>query len=921
MAKKNGVTFSNSHAASADVFSESDSEAKIVQTYNLLTQDPASAVLFSIGSSNTTMTTVVGNVSVPTDLMTEDAVGYQIETTLGATVTILNGTQVRYDATAIAPTVIDKLAAGQTATDSFLYAIEIGNGTVAWNTVTIALAGQAAKITATDNGVQEDVNVNASGNLADSVHVSAFAASGNQTTFTITPAAGNLGSLSALTGSGNAGLTYSVSNVAVYNTHLGFGEYTRDSFTVTTANGTTLGFTETIEGNIHAASLTATAGQASLEAGQSTRLYIAATDHDDNASLTYRIAGVPADATLTSAAHQSAIQYDAQTHTYAVGAAALGDLTYTSGAAGPVALAVAVINTESDGTRTVTASATATISISALPTVTTPTITGIAQEDQTLTAHAAAGDSDDTISFQWARDGSDITGATGSTYVVREADEGHRLSVVATVTNDDGLTASAASTATATVVDVPPTLTTPTISGTAQLGSTLTATAAVANDADATVTYQWQSRHASDFAYTALVEPAAASPGGVTYGFGLNDSGQIVGTYGDASGGRHGFLYGGGTYTTLDNPLAPTFTYATGINNAGQIVGIYNDGVRDHGYLYSDGTWATLDDPSAIPLPSSGFTDVTGINDAGDIVGVYGNAGGSHGFLYSGGIWTTFDDPSALPGTTAVTGINDVGQMVGTFADASGTHGFLYSGGTWTTLDDPSATTQTQAQGIDDAGQIVGTYRDGSGQHGFLYGDGAYTAINDPSAPNYTIGQGINDAGQVIGTAAGGAHAFLATPSWTDLAGETGLSHVVTEADQGGQLRLVATSTDSDGNGTTAASPVEAVSDVFDFGLSANSTLVLANSVAFNGTIAGFAQPDQIDLADIAYGPATTLGYAGTPSNGTLTVSDGTNIANLALIGQYVLGNFNLSADSHGGTLVTDPPASVGDRPVLAPHL
>src|SRR5207247_1667239 len=43
-----------------------------------------------------------------------------------------------------------------------------------------------------------------------------------------------------------------------------------------------------------------------------------------------------------------------------------------------------------------------------------------------------------------------------------------------------------------TVADISPTLTTPVISGTAQEGQTLTATAAVANDSDATVAYQWQ---------------------------------------------------------------------------------------------------------------------------------------------------------------------------------------------------------------------------------------------------------------------------------------------------------------------------------------------------------------------------------------------------------------------------------------------
>jgi probable HAF family extracellular repeat protein len=69
--------------------------------------------------------------------------------------------------------------------------------------------------------------------------------------------------------------------------------------------------------------------------------------------------------------------------------------------------------------------------------------------------------------------------------------------------------------------------------------------------------------------YTALDDPM----GNFTEANGINDNGQIVGYYQDSSGG--GFLYSGGSYTTLTDPLAPNATYARGINDAGQIVGFY----------------------------------------------------------------------------------------------------------------------------------------------------------------------------------------------------------------------------------------------------------------------------------------------------------------------------------------------------------
>ena len=75
-----------------------------------------------------------------------------------------------------------------------------------------------------------------------------------------------------------------------------------------------------------------------------------------------------------------------------------------------------------------------------------------------------------------------------------------------------------------------------------------------------------------DYIFTSLDVPRAT----YTSPHGINDSGQIVGSYG-ADGTSHGFLLGSdGVYTTFDVPDA-TETVAYGINNAGQIVGSYSD--------------------------------------------------------------------------------------------------------------------------------------------------------------------------------------------------------------------------------------------------------------------------------------------------------------------------------------------------------
>jgi hypothetical protein len=97
----------------------------------------------------------------------------------------------------------------------------------------------------------------------------------------------------------------------------------------------------------------------------------------------------------------------------------------------------------------------------------------------------------------------------------------------------------------------------------------------------------------------------------------------------------------------------------------------------------------------------------------------------------------------------------------------------------------------------------------------------------------------------------------------------------------------------------------------------AQGTLQLDRSLAFTGYISAFRGQDRIDLRDVAFSAQTTLGYTTTsfnadnsdPTGGTLSVSDGTHTANLALLGNYTVSSFVLSSDGNGGTLVTDPPA------------
>jgi hypothetical protein len=69
------------------------------------------------------------------------------------------------------------------------------------------------------------------------------------------------------------------------------------------------------------------------------------------------------------------------------------------------------------------------------------------------------------------------------------------------------------------------------------------------------------------YTFTTLTDPLATD--GFTLPSGINASGNIVGFYPAPSTiSINGFLYSGGTYTTIADPLATIGTQALGINNA-----------------------------------------------------------------------------------------------------------------------------------------------------------------------------------------------------------------------------------------------------------------------------------------------------------------------------------------------------------------
>jgi probable HAF family extracellular repeat protein len=114
--------------------------------------------------------------------------------------------------------------------------------------------------------------------------------------------------------------------------------------------------------------------------------------------------------------------------------------------------------------------------------------------------------------------------------------------------------------------------------------------------------------------YTAIDYPGAS----VTYVFGLNDLGQISGSYRDSNGVLKGFLYSGGTYTSISHPMG-TETFIGGINDAGTMVGWKREGGKVGGFTTTNGRYR----PVITPFANSANVKPRAINENGAVVGTY----------------------------------------------------------------------------------------------------------------------------------------------------------------------------------------------------------------------------------------------------------------------------------------------------------
>ena len=230
------TSFLNTPQAKDDSFSNVFEDN--IYTFDVMANDlgGSAKILWSIDDTNLDGTAgVTGSGDGTYDLLSKDAANVPECSDLGAKIWIDAG-KIKYDAT-----VFNYLAAGQSVTDRFTYAIRMSNGTLSWATVTITITGTndgPIVLTADLAGaVTEDAS---SPNLSDTGTITFDDVDLTNTHSTmVTPAGGNTlgGTLTATvtdaaTGAGDGTVmwTYTVANSATQ--YLAKNQTVTETFTI-----------------------------------------------------------------------------------------------------------------------------------------------------------------------------------------------------------------------------------------------------------------------------------------------------------------------------------------------------------------------------------------------------------------------------------------------------------------------------------------------------------------------------------------------------------------------------------------------------------------------------------------------------------------------------------------------------------------
>lgn len=254
--------------------------------------------------------------------------------------------------------------------------------------------------------------------------------------------------------------------------------------------------------------------------------------------------------------------------------------------------------------------------------------------------------------------------------------------------------------------------------------------------------------------------PAGASQ---VSALGMNDVGQVVGSYRYQNSDLRSFIWQNGQYHTITSSAFPSHSGATDVNNQGDVVGWYYPGFGfSQGYHYNQ-NGVTL-------FPTTQPTYITAINEQGIVAGGY--YGSSFRYLIGSNAATRIEIPlGQLAGpdfTQTIAGaVNNSGTIAGIVESCnSGVIGScrmsLFTQRADGTISVLVGLTGLQSNillstvtGINDSGMIVG-YGPGlnySGIRSFIYQNGNLEYLPDSLLPGIGTGYAfaVNNLSQIVG--------------------------------------------------------------------------------------------------------------------------------------------------------------------------
>jgi probable HAF family extracellular repeat protein len=274
----------------------------------------------------------------------------------------------------------------------------------------------------------------------------------------------------------------------------------------------------------------------------------------------------------------------------------------------------------------------------------------------------------------------------------------------------------------------------------------------------------------------------SAAPSGPTA---LNSSGQVAGLYFNyTTQVNRAFFWSNGALTELGT-LGGPLSFGYGVNSSGQVVGLSSlPTPTQRAFIWQSGVMTNLGDPTG---DSNLYSAAFAINTAGDVAGYENQPGGVHPIIWKGGTHAGATVLSSLACqltfcAAQVLALNDAGQAAGfgTGPFVTGPAGSYYAtqavmwdaNGQATGLGSLGNYVNDHANAINSQGAVVGYSQINSSMiHAVLWQNGSMTDLGaipgiDPLfGPNANITDnssgawGVNSKGQIVGISAYGTGA------------------------------------------------------------------------------------------------------------------------------------------------------------------